>query len=1174
MTDLGLNMVSESDKNVISQILKEQTYPCTVKVLRGKLKHTGRDIPEYLITRTLRSLLSDDKVRFKGGRWMSNDLYEHVNAPQTGYSTRTVELPTLSSYGEKVISSVLASDPNDNGSAATQPTTNISEGPWGRFRNLISYYSECLRNEEGADASAFIDDIGKKYIYATGIGDWSPKTGKKWNYVIPIGDYNQDFVQTILAQNNIDNIVIFGYPLEAVRIESNTGPDTRLIRPVFQYILNTKFTDSTLNINTLDSQPEISLEWMKYSLKNYSQQFHFLSHCGLINQSRAIDEPMGFTSEDVRPNLDEMVKRLATFMPKKIREPLNVRSINGHAIPTDFKNGIYNKAVIMIGNRTRYTQTLLKELKIIGSHSDEILDKTALKYLFIKTDAIDNILKSKPHEETVADALLMNAEQRESVASILTNNLSVVTGPPGTGKSQVVMGAVANARLQDKTILFSSRNHKAIDAVVDRLKDDNGAPLIVRTNSKDDSSLKYTFRNGINDLRADSIDLDAVKNYERKHEQLTQRLTKRGEHAIELEKIWSLRDEIGEIEDKISWLKENLEKHTLDKLVNGYKNIHNSKIVTFDHLIEFVNKYTNGDVESRWITYVFDWLTIISKWISVKSILENISLDIQLDSIPPLKIESLASIDIKLLTDIKNFIEWHHNKEPVETALKKLSEPSSIIKEIKILNEDIVKRTSNLITLYSQCHSGLLPDGEDRASLETLRVALTQLNQDFADEAKTNEIEERLLKYAPILLKNFPAWAVTNLSAGSRIPLAPSIFDIAIIDEASQCDIASAIPIFFRAKRAAAVGDPNQLTHVSKLTVSKDSLLRSRTGLLDLEDLRFSYRETSLYDLFASTNSVSSHLLRETYRSTSEIAEYSNQVFYNGMLRVATNESGLNLPTGTKPGIHWTEVISPVVSAGGSGCVAEGEVDAVYELIKNILVKNNFRGTLGVVTPFRQQQKRLHDRIYDGDISFDIISQSKLIVDTAHGFQGDERDVMIFSLCAGPDMPRGSKHFIKEKSNLFNVAVSRTRAVIHVVGNKHWASNCGINHIVNLAQPVSHKSVDTKKGPWSPHESPWEKILFDALKKKDIEAIPQYPASGRRLDLALINNKTNLKIDIEVDSDTYHRNPDGSRKKDDTWRDIYLMGMGWKVMRFWVYNLRDDIGKCVSQIEKAWRENE
>ena len=186
---------------------------------------------------------------------------------------------------------------------------------------------------------------------------------------------------------------------------------------------------------------------MKYSLKSYSEQYHFLSHCGLINQRRPNDEPMGFTSEDIRPDLDELAKRLSSFMPKKVVEPLNSRSVNVHTLPTDFKNGIYNKAVIMIGNRTKYTQTLLKELNVIKSQSDENLNKTALKYLFTKTVSAEEKLNERPHEETVADALPMNAEQRESVASVLTKNLSVVTGPPGTGKTQVVMGSVANARI-------------------------------------------------------------------------------------------------------------------------------------------------------------------------------------------------------------------------------------------------------------------------------------------------------------------------------------------------------------------------------------------------------------------------------------------------------------------------------------------------------------------------------------------------------------------------------------------------------------------------------------------------------------------------------------------------------------------------------------------------------
>ena len=253
--------------------------------------------------------------------------------------------------------------------------------------------------------------------------------------------------------------------------------------------------------------------------------------------------------------------------------------------------------------------------------------------------------------------------------------------------------------------------------------------------------------------------------------------------------------------------------------------------------------------------------------------------------------------------------------------------------------------------------------------------------------------------------------------------------------------------------------------------------------------------------------------------------------------------------------------------------MSENEVGEIYKLVKSILVENVFKGTLGVVTPFRQQQKRLHDRIYDSDIPFDALTQSEFIADTINGFQGDEKDVMIFSLCAGEDMPRGSFNFIREDSQLFNVAVSRARAVIHIVGNKQWAIKCGIKHIEHLARPITKRKSVIVKGPWSPHESPWEKIFSEELMKKGIKTIPQFPVSGRRLDLALVNKKTGLKLDIEIDSDGFHRNPDGSRKMDDTWRDIYLMGLGWRVKRFWVYNLKDNMDKCVSEIEGIRREN-
>ena len=73
-------------------------------------------------------------------------------------------------------------------------------------------------------------------------------------------------------------------------------------------------------------------------------------------------------------------------------------------------------------------------------------------------------------------------------------------------------------------------------------------------------------------------------------------------------------------------------------------------------------------------------------------------------------------------------------------------------------------------------------------------------------------------------------------------------------------------------------------------------------------------------------------MLKETYRSTTEIAEYSNQNFYGGTLRVLTSAERLKIPRNTKPGIHWTEVVSEVKSAGFHGCIAQEEVDCVVNI--------------------------------------------------------------------------------------------------------------------------------------------------------------------------------------------------------------------------------------------------
>ncbi|MHC1768169.1 MAG: AAA domain-containing protein [Verrucomicrobiia bacterium] len=230
------------------------------------------------------------------------------------------------------------------------------------------------------------------------------------------------------------------------------------------------------------------------------------------------------------------------------------------------------------------------------------------------------------------------------------------------------------------------------------------------------------------------------------------------------------------------------------------------------------------------------------------------------------------------------------------------------------------------------------------------------------------------------------------------------------------------------------------------------------------------------------------------------------------------------------------------------------------------LAASGYRGTIGVVTPFRQQMIRLKDTFEaSGSLAPDFMERVRFLASTAHGFQGDERDLILFSLCAGPEMPQGATIFLRENPNLFNVAVSRARAVLHVVGNRDWALNCGVSFVEKLARRTMPGFGSAPVNPREPYQSPWEKVLCDALRKGGLNPIPQYPIAGRCLDLAILSPR---KIDVEVDGESVHRTAGGGRKDDDHWRDLQLQSLGWQVCRFWVYQLRQDLPACVARVAK------
>jgi very-short-patch-repair endonuclease len=778
------------------------------------------------------------------------------------------------------------------------------------------------------------------------------------------------------------------------------------------------------------------------------------------------------------------------------------------------------------------------------------------------------------HEELVIDTTPLNAEQRLAVASLIDRPLTVVTGPPGTGKSQVVSATAANARLQNQNVLFASRNHKAIDAVYNRLVDANGRPLMIRTNSKEDPNLNFTFSHAIKEMLRDQTNLDATQRLKYIKEENAQLLSKRGEVARIARQCANVSIALGEIEERKGYLGRGLPQSMvlfLEAKPSYFPHESISRISKTVHTLSLTGK--RQSIAER-VIKLLRCLSLLPMYRRVRKRLNAVPGSPDLPPWPtPNGLQSLFQ-DLPVLEKAVEYTRLRLKSIPLEDEARKLPPLEQLTNRIADMTKRLEEIAPRAIDLDMDSRRGLCSEA-DREEIAGLGPALRAMRTGLDEGSIRQEVIKLLKERTPYVLESFPCWAVTNLSAGSRLPMIAGMFDLVIVDEASQSDIPSAIPLLFRAKRAGVVGDPFQLTHCSKLSVARDTLLRREVGIKRVDDVRFAYSEHSLYDLFAGTRGVEPVFLSETYRSAPDIAGYSNAAFYNGRLRVATDISRLRAPYGFKPGIHWTEIVGEVQSGGGSGCFCPEEVDAVAYIVREMLIENDFRGTLGIVTPFRQQANRIRDMLYESDIVlYDALVASKTHIDTAHGFQGDERDVIILSICAGPEMPNGSKGFLRENPNLFNVAASRARAVLHIVGNRAWAIRSKIRHIERLASSHMKDTQEFPRGPWHPHESPWEKILFDALVAEGLNPRPQFSVASRRLDMALIKDGHHpLKIDIEVDGDC-HRNPDGTRKLDDIWWDMQLKALGWKVLRFWTYKLRENLNECVQIVLKKWSENE
>ncbi len=356
-----------------------------------------------------------------------------------------------------------------------------------------------------------------------------------------------------------------------------------------------------------------------------------------------------------------------------------------------------------------------------------------------------------------------------------------------------------------------------------------------------------------------------------------------------------------------------------------------------------------------------------------------------------------------------------------------------------------------------------------------------------------------------ILLQIFPVWLVNLSDIHKVLPLRKELFDVVIIDEATQCDVASCVPALQRAKKAVIAGDPNQLRHISFLSKAKQAEFLAKYEMA--ETAEYDYRNTSILDLFAEKIQSQENVifLNEHYRSLPDIISFSNREFYDSRLKIMT-EKPINY--------RKRPVIFKYCKDGRRNESGYNEVEAkaIIEKIKLIIESQELTPpSIGILSPFRKQVDHISSEILK-NFSLDTINRYNILVGTAHSFQGEERDIMFISLSVDADSHSASFRFI-DNPNVFNVAITRAKSkqyIFHSIEKQQLKPGAMLHKFFDYYQNPVHKKLDN-------HNKVFDKFAKDVcevLNKHNISTQVALPIAGHTMDIVANNNHKAIGIDL------------------------------------------------------------
>ena len=386
------------------------------------------------------------------------------------------------------------------------------------------------------------------------------------------------------------------------------------------------------------------------------------------------------------------------------------------------------------------------------------------------------------------------------------------------------------------------------------------------------------------------------------------------------------------------------------------------------------------------------------------------------------------------------------------------------------------------------------------------RVELLKLEEAFL-ERRGNVIKKIFssVNYE-VVLKAFPIWICQSSNIANILPLEKELFDLVIIDEASQCDIASSIPLLYRSKAAVIVGDPNQLRHISFISRRQEENTKLKYGL-NKADIKFKNR--SILDQVNKVLPDQDNLifLDEHYRSMPDIIDFSNKEFYSSQLKVMT----LNPGTEELRNIHIIETDGVRNSKGENHEEAQAIIESISSVIrKETSLDKASSSTIGIISPFRAQVNLLKNLV-KGQIDIKAIRKHQILIGTPFSFQGEERDQVFLSFTVDADTHNMALRYL-ERSDVFNVSITRAKTSQNVyisIDNKQLKEESLLRkYLVNEVE--WNQKVESNAA--------YDQFLQEVIKFLENEAkgtiYIDRLVSGARLDIVIVQKNRILGIDL------------------------------------------------------------